>query len=276
MRVAWVLAVMLLAGPRLASAAPPVARPPTLRAVAAELASAEAARVQAAIEALAASRHPYAVVTLTAFLREGQPDLFTDHALAALALLGQPSALGVLAEFTHHRRAEARRESYRAIAAIEAAERVGLLAEGLRDSDPRVRGTCAEALGHVGTADVVDTLFHALSRGVPEAAEAIGRIGDARSVLRMHEHLGRQPLTLMLAGYEAFLRRMDLDEASKLDIVARLGEVAAPAVKRFLQALLSSSDWKREPRVRASIAETAQRIAESPPTPPPPSKAGAR
>lgn len=235
--------------------------PKRLRALSADLDAPDPPRVQAAIEALAASRHRYAVDALAAFLRRGQPDALADHALAALGMTGLPGALGVLAEFTHHRRAQVRRQAYRSIARIQDPAANDVLARGLRDSDAGVRGICATALGERRAVDALDLLFLALDRGVPEAAGAIGRVGDARSVVRFHDTIGRLPISVLLSGEEAFLRRADLDEAVKLDIVARLGEVAVPAVKTFLEGLLATLDLRDLPRLRSALAETAQRIS---------------
>lgn len=235
--------------------------PRRLRALSAELDAADPVRVQAAIEALAVARHRYAVDALAAFLRRGQPDALADHALAALGMTGLPRALGVLAEFAHHRRAQARREAYRAVARIEDTAANDVLARGLRDSDPGVRGICATALGERRAVDALDLLFLALDRGVPEAAGAIGRVADAHDIARFHAAIGRLPIHVLLSGEEALLRRADLDETVKLDIVARLGEVAVPAVRSFLEGMLATLDLRELQRLRRALVETAQRIS---------------
>lgn len=258
------LAVLIASASAVRAAEPERPVPRRLRALASDLDGAEAERVHAAIEALAASRHPYAVDALAAFLRRGQPDALADHALAALGVMRLPRALGVLADFAHHRRAEARRQAYRSIARVDDPAASDVLARGLRDSDSGVRGVCAEALGERHAVETLDLLFLALDRRVPEAAVAIGRIGDARSVARLHDELGRQPIAVVLSADEAFLRRADLDERVKLDIVGRLGEVAVPAVKAFLEGMLATLDLRDLPRLRAALSDTARRIAVPP------------
>lgn len=263
------LAVVLAAAGPAHAAEPERPVPRRVRALVADLDVTDAERVHGAIEALAASRHAYAVDALAAFLRRGQPDALADHALAALGEMRLPRALGVLAEFARHRRPEARRQAYRSIARVDDPAASDVVARGLRDSDAGVRGVCAEALGERHSVESLDLLFLALDRGVPEAAAAIGRIGDARSVARLQQELGRQPIAVVLSGEEAFLRREDLDETVKLEIVGRLGEVAVPAVKAFLEGMLATLDLRRLPRLRVALADTARRIAVAPNAVPP-------
>jgi HEAT repeat protein len=235
--------------------------PRRLRAHAVDLETGDTARVETAIEALAASRHPYAVEALSSFLRAGQPDSLAEHALGALGETRSPLALPVLTEFTRHRRAEARRQAYRSIGRVDDAAANAVLARGLRDGDPGVRAVCAEALGRRRAREHLGLLFLALDRGVPEAGAAIGRAGDESDAARLHERLGRLPIATVLAGDEAFLGRTDIDENTKLDLVARLGEVAVPTVRSFLEAMLATLDLAAQPRLRAALGETARRIA---------------
>jgi hypothetical protein len=72
-------------------------------------------------------------------------------------------------------------------------------------------------------------------------------------------------MQVMLAGYEQILQRADLDEAVKLDVIARLGEVAGLSVKRFLERMLVDRDWSKQARVQRALADTAKRIDERPP-----------
>ena len=200
-------------------------------------------------------------------LRSGRADALTDRALNGLRVLAQPSAIDVLTEFTSHRRAAARRHAYRALAAIDDRRVPGLLERGLRDSDRSVRGSAALALGEVGSKANLDVLFVAFERNVVEAAIAIGKLGDAESIARYDEFLGREPLGVMLSGYHEFLRRDAIPLAKKTEIVERLGEVAGVMVRRFLQEYLRTLP---EGRIRDRkvlehkdlVEETIRRIPE--------------
>jgi HEAT repeat protein len=221
---------------------PPVAVPTLsdLPQLTSRLASGSPEDVANAIDQLLILDRPESVPPLAALIRSGQPADVTDHALDALRAIAEPSAMEVLSELTHHRRSGARRRAYTAIAATRDPRSASLVEQGLRDSDRAVRSTCATALGAMQSRSSIEILFRAFERGVVEAAAAIGKLGDERSVARFGEHLGQQPLSVMLSGYEQYLRRADIDERTKTAIVNQLGEVSGSAVRDFLTVYLNT------------------------------------
>jgi len=239
---------------------------PTVRDVdriAEQLSSSDTDQVREAIDLLSVIDHPSVIPHLAELLRSGRSDEVTDRALQALRGLAHPSAIDVLTEFTHHRRARARRLAYQALAAIDDRRVPDLVEHGLSDSDRSVRSTCARALGEMGARGSVDTLFVAFDRGVVEAAIAIGKLGNRASVARFTEHLGEAPLSVMLSGYSEYVRRDDIPDAVKLDIIGRLGEISGPMVRVFLQRYLDTFGTGRaaqRDRVRQSVVETLRRI----------------
>jgi HEAT repeat protein len=228
------------------------------------LRSPDPAQVAAAIEALGKRGDRAAIEALVGFVRAGQPDALADRALLALGASRSPSALPALADFTRHRRAAARVAAYSAAARIPGETANRLLGAGLRDSAPDVRGLCARSLGERGAQSQLDLLFRAFERGVPDASFAVGKLADRASLPRFDQQLGRLPIQVMLAGYEQFLLRADFDEATKLELIADLGEVASLTVKRFLERLLDAHDWTRQPRLQRAIIDTARRIEAKP------------
>lgn len=239
---------------------------PTVRDVdriAEQLSSGDAVQVREAIDLLSVIDHPSVIPHLAELLRSGRSDEVTDRALQALRGLAHPSAIDVLTEFTRHRRARARRLAYQGLAAIEDRRVADLVAHGLSDSDRSVRGTCARALGEMGAGGTVDTLFLAFDRGVVEAAISIGKLGNRASVARFTEHLGEAPLSVMLSGYGEYVRRDDIPDAVKIDIIGRLGEISGPMVRVFLQRYLDTFGTGRaaqRDRVRQTVLETLRRI----------------
>lgn len=231
---------------------------------AAQLDSPQPEAVIEAIDMLSALDRRESVAPLAAFLTRGQLDSATERAIEALGGIAHPDAIEVLSEFSRHRRAAVRRKAFQALAAINDARVLPILEQGLRDSDRSVRGACATALGNRSSRASLDVLFRAFERGVLEAAAAIGQVGDAASVTRFSEHLGRQPISTMLSGFEHFLRRGDLNERVKLDIVARLFETASPAVKQFMQAQLARFPARDRSALRRAIEDAARRIADAP------------
>lgn len=216
--------------------------------------------VRAAIDQLIVIDAPECVAPLTELLRSGQPDAVTDRALDAMRSLANPSSIEVLTEFTHHRRTGARRRAYRALAAIEDRRIADLLEAGLRDSDREVRASCALALGTTGSRASVEILFRAFDRGVIEAATAIGQVGAQSTIERFTEHLGHAPLSVMLAGYDQYLRRTDISDETKIDVVNRLGEIAGRQVREFLSSYLGTFSERDRGRLRQTVFEVLSRI----------------
>ncbi|MFN9813761.1 MAG: HEAT repeat domain-containing protein [Deltaproteobacteria bacterium] len=211
-----------------------------LPVIAARLRSANADEVREAITLLTILDDDDAIAPLSELLRSGQNDAITDAALEALQRLAMPQSIDVLTEFTHHRRAGARRRAYAAIAAIRNDRRVpSLLEQGLRDSERSIREECAESLGRIGARGSLEMLFRAFERGVLGAGEAIGRLGTDADVARFNGFLGRMPISVMLGGYDQFLQRRDITDAVKLDIVNRLRDVSGRMV---CQSLLTYRD----------------------------------
>lgn len=224
--------------------------------------SANPAEVREAIDMLTIIDRPEVVPPLAELLRSGQTDVVTDRALEALEALAKPQSIDVLVEFTHHRREAARRRAYLALAAIRDSRVPTLIEQGLRDSDRAVRGAAALALGDIGARASVPTLFRAFERGVLEAAIAIGKLGDAAAVAHFTESLNHQPLAVMLSGYEEFVRRRDLSDQVKLDIVAHLAEVPGPMVKTFLQGYARTFTERDHGPVRRAVEETIRRMPD--------------
>ncbi|MCC7538774.1 MAG: HEAT repeat domain-containing protein [Deltaproteobacteria bacterium] len=253
--------------------------------IAAGLSSTNADQVREAIDLLSVIDRPEVIPHLAQLLRSGPPDVVTDRAIDALGGLGHPDGIDVLLELTHHRRPGARRKAYAALAQIRDPRIPTLLEAGLRDSDRGVRGQVALSFGEIGARQSVAILFRAFERGVLEAATSIGKLGGPDTVERLAGYLGQQPLSVLLSGFREYLLRSDISDRVKLDIVARLVEVAGPQVREMFQRLVQ--EWpaprgRGTDRVRAAMQDAVRRIPDGPartgtrpagtaPTPPAPS-----
>ncbi len=235
-----------------------------LDAIVPKLSSDNPDEVREAIDLLSIIDDPRVIPHLAHVLRSGQPDAITDRAVEALGGLANPAAIDVLSAFRHHRRPGVRRRAYQGLAAIRDRRIPGLLERGLADSDRNVRATAALALGEIGADGSLDVLFRAFERGVVEAAIAIGKLGNRQAVARFDEHLGDRPLAIMLSGYKEFLGRRDIPNEVKTEVVARLGEVSGPMVRRFLQEFLGTFPTGRRRRtpLQEHVEETLRRIPE--------------
>lgn len=252
-------------------------RPPeilSLREAREALSSSDPERVILAIDSLTVIGTPEVVPPIVQLLRSGPPDRITDYAVEKLGIIGQPAAIEELSNLLHHRRPAVRRAAIAALAQIRDERVRPLLESGLHDSDAEVRGQAARALGEIGARASVPLLFRAFERGVPEAAEAIGRLGDASTAVSSdpnhdredprtttHPHtlamwLGRMPLSVLLRGFERFLNRSDISPAVKEQIIVRLEQQASAQVREFLQRWVSSlpPGYRGRDRARAELA----------------------
>ena len=231
-------------------------------------------RVIAGVDAMAVLGGEQGVAPLVDLLHRGPTDAVTDHVVELLGIIGHPSAIEELSNLLHHRRPAVRQAAVQALAAIHDARVRVLLESALHDSDAAVRGEAAEALGNTGATASVPLLFRALERGVPEAAVAIGSLGDGSvAVSREAAHdredprtttrpltlamwLGRRSLRELLQGYRIMLSRRDIPVAVKEQIIVRLEQQASAQIRTFLQEWIASlpAGYRGRDRARAELA----------------------
>lgn len=244
----------------------------SLREAREALRSNDPARVRAGIQALTVIGTPEVIPPLVELLHSGPPDEITDYVTEQLGIIGLPQAIEELSNLLHHRRPAVRRGAVRALAQIRGDGRVRPLIESaLHDSDAEVRAEAARGLGEIGARQSIPLLFHAFDRGVPDAAEAIGRLGGpevAVSAEAAHDredprttshqrtlamYLGRVPLGVLLRGFERFLNRRDIPVATKQQIIARLEDTASSQARDFLNTWVRNlpSNYRGPDRDRA-------------------------
>jgi hypothetical protein len=228
------------------------------RALYLQLPDASEAALPGILEQMAASKpdaetRAASTVAVAKLLEHGHADIVTDRALEALAAVGTPAAGQVLAQYAHHRRVAARARAFTALGRAAGSDRAlrELVASGLRDGAPEVRAAAARSLEALKATEATPVLLKALGRGVPEAALTLGAIGDAKSLEGYDAYLRKQPLDVMLAGYERYVLRPDLSEKSKLDIIAKLEDVSGPVVLQWMSSLA------RRPQLSAAVRQAA-------------------
>jgi HEAT repeat protein len=231
-------------------------------------------RVILGIDSLTAIGTPEVIPPLVELLRAGPPDRVTDYTVEKLGIIGQPAAIDELEELLQHRRPAVRQATIQALAQIHDPRVRPLIETGLHDSDPEVRGRAARALGEISARPSVPLLFRAFERGVPEAAESIGKLGDGATAVSSdaawdredphtttHPHtlamwLGRTPLSVLLRGFEGYLNRNDIPVTVKEQIIIRLEQQASAQVRDFLQRWVASlpAGYRGRDRARAELA----------------------
>ncbi|MCS6799802.1 MAG: HEAT repeat domain-containing protein [Myxococcota bacterium] len=245
-------------GGRRAEPASPVAE------AAALLASANPDELRLAFETLGASGSAAAVAPIADRIRQGLPAPLLEAALDALLALRRPEAGPVLFELVSHRRPAVRLRAVGAIVALRPPGADRALVAALADSDARVRSAAATGLGQLGARDSVETLFVALERGVYEAATSIGQLGGSEHVRRLLGLVGRVPFDVLTPALQEVIARRDVDERTKLDVIARIGELATPEARTFLREVVASLPAGPGGRnaIRRAAEEAAARIVE--------------
>ena len=76
--------------------------------------------------------------------------------------------------------------------------------------------------------------------------------------------IGRAKNISASGGIGVVARRNDIPVEAKTEIVAKLGEVAGPMVKRFLQDYLATFSERDRSPLRRAVEETARRIPDDP------------
>ena len=217
--------------------------------------------IQTGIQSLGLLGSPAGVEPLAARIRDGlAPDLL-EAAIDTLTVLGRAEAGPVLFELSTHRRPEVRLRAVQAIAACRPRGADRALMTALSDASPDVRGAAARGLGEIGATAAIDSLFLAFDRGVPEAGPALGRLARPEHVTRVLESLGRVPFDQMRVVLTELLGRRDVPSRTKLDVIARLAEMATPEIGTFLQEFVEASAAPANDPVRRAAEDAITRIA---------------
>lgn len=228
--------------------------------LATQLASTDPAQVRTAIEGIALSGTAEGVAPLAARIEKGLPPDLLDAALEALTVLSRPEAGPVLLELASHRRPAVRAKAVSALVACHARGADGALTAALSDTDGTVRSAAALGLGQLGARSAVDELFLAFEKGVVEAATSIGQLASDADVPRLLTYLGHVPFDTVTPAFDELFARRDIQERTKLDLVAHLAELATPQAKTYLETLASSLPASDPGALRRTAMEAASRI----------------
>lgn len=226
------------------------------------LSSQNEAEVLQGVTKLGELAEPGGAVYLIKLLDTGPKDKVTEASLDALGAISNPDSIPILIEYMHHRRPKVRIIAVNAIAEIKDKRVAEALKTALRDSDANVRKAAAYALGRYGDKSAIDILFKAFDRNVPEAAIAIGQIGDLDAMERLSGYLGKAPLDLLKPGFAEFLGRDDFPIKGKIAIVDKLMELAGPEVKEFLKQYAAGLSENAPLKLRQKVQEAIESIAD--------------
>jgi HEAT repeat protein len=218
--------------------------------------------VEAGIQSLGLLGTAEAVEPIAERIRQGLPSDLLETAIVTLMALGQPNAGPVLYELTAHRRADVRLRAVEAIAAARPSGAERALLAALSDSDTRVRSAAAVGLGELGASSAIEKLFLALDRGNMEASGAIGKVVAPGEAQRLTDYLGQVPLRNLGPALSEVLRRKDVAERAKLDIIARLEEVGTKEVKGYIGDLIAAGGDSLTPSISKALLRAMQEIPD--------------
>ncbi len=260
------VATLFAAGPVRAErrrAGPVNTAQPTLEEIAVMQSSSKASEVRAAIEAAARLGSPDVIPILEERMRAGLPPALLEAAMDSLVLmLADPGVANVFVSLATHRRSSVRLRAVQALVALRGKSAERVLTRALGDSTPAVREAAAEGLGEMGAKAALDTLFKAFDHGVLLAGKAIGQLANDAALPRILAYLGRVPMPGLTPMFDALLLRRDVSEATKLQIVVRLQELATAEARGYLEGLLARLPPSAPPRLRRAIEDAVVRIAQ--------------
>ncbi len=168
----------------------------------------------------------------------------------------------MLVTLTTHRNAAIRAKAAQGVASLKPRGAAQSLALALGDADAQVRAAAAVGLGQLGARGSVDRLFLALEHGVLEASTSIGQLASAAEITRLLGYLGRLAFDGLSPALGEILARADVPERSKLDVVARLAELATSGAKMFLQDYVAALPPGAGGAVRRAAEDAAMRIVD--------------
>ena len=128
--------------------------------------------------------------------------------------------------------------------------------------DAKVRSAAALGLGELKSTSSLELLFKALDHGNFEASQAIGQALKSDQVPRLLGYLGSVPFHALAPALTEILKRKDIGERDKLNVVSRLQEVGTHEVKNFFGDLMRATGEKLSPAVTRAVLQAVQQIAD--------------
>lgn len=220
-----------------------------------------AEEVQLGIETLGLSPSARAAAALVQRARRGLPPELLLMTVQTLGAMQQRESIPYLVELARHRSPQVRSKALEALTAMRGNEAVEALRRGLDDAAPEVRLTAVHGIGELADRGSLPILLRAFDRGVFEASDVIGQIGGPEEVRFLIGQLGHVPLPSILGGLGEAIRRADLPQRLRLDLVARLTELATTEVRSFFESIAPDLPGPNNDPVRRAVGDAIVRIS---------------
>lgn len=225
------------------------------------LRSASVDEVELGIQTLSVSGTQAGSAALCERLRRGLAPNLAVQAIEALEVLGHRASIPTLLSLAHARNHSVRARAIGALGVFGGADVLPTLRAAVDDVDPLVRVAAVRSLGRAHDAASMSLLSRAFDRGVHEAAEVICTLGGADDVRALLGHLGHVPLDTLLPGLAAALRRAELPQRLRLDVVARLADLGTQSVRVFFESVMPTLPGPASDPVKRAISDAILRIS---------------
>ncbi len=193
------------------------------------LAGTDQPAVVAAAKALGESPASNAALPLVEMLAAGARPPGVIAAIDALRKLRDPISVDVLMLYAGNRNPDTRRHAVTALGAFADARVVPTLIERLGDGAPDVRGAAAEALANRAERTSAPRLLALLKRNDAGAAAPLGATAPVSMLPEIAELQGRIDDANLATVLGEFLKRQDMPEPVRIDIVKTLARVPGAA-----------------------------------------------
>lgn len=193
------------------------------------LAGSEQETVMTGVKALADSSASNAAMPLIELLASGTRPAIAISSIEALRKLRDPAAVEVLTIYAGNRSPDLRKVAVQALAVFADARVVPVLVERLGDQAADVRAVAAEALATRGERTSAPRLLALFKRNDPGAAAPLGTVAPLSMLPTIAELQGSVDDGNMATALGELLKRQEMQEPTRLDLVRTLGRIQGAA-----------------------------------------------
>ena len=209
---------------------------------------------EAAMAAVKTSSAPALMAALSTGLRPA----VAAEALAALGRSKDPRALPVLLLYAGNLNTPVRLAAVKALGQYGDARAIDLLLERLGDSQPQVRAAAGEALAARKVARATQRLFLLVARNDAAAAGPLGTLMAPSAIPQLSELHGRIDDGVLATALGEFLKRPDVPDRLRLDVVRTVGKLPGPVATAALVEYMAGVPEKE----RRPSRDEAQRLLD--------------
>ncbi|NVB84226.1 MAG: hypothetical protein HOV81_37970 [Kofleriaceae bacterium] len=211
-----------------------------------------------AAEQLGASSDPAAHDALLDGLAMGVPPAVAVVAVGALAMHPAPPDVAALVRYANHHTPSLRQAALGALALYPDPIAKKRIVAGLHDKAGSVRGAAATAAAKGRVREALDPLFELLARGEEPAARALAQLADADLVRRIGDQVGKVPEPTLAQTLGFILKRADVAEPLKIDVVRAVGKIQDPSAVTVLSDYVDATPKTPEKESRTEAQKMVQ------------------